>query len=317
MATTKSAARQPQQSVDVPCGSSGAYGCILDPQTKNNLLVNAIVDGVIVKMYRAHGLKPLQVVVTTKNKDALVLALKGDDNVGYKLFTEKSAAVDFDAELNGIGLIHSILSPPRYKSYLTNNTTLKTLTYGSSSDIIGVTISNKLFNIRKKETRVVERKGAPTILYMIVQAYCKSSNLPLGDTKISGFLEIIELVRILHVNGVVHRDITLDNILKCDGHYRLIDFGLTSKIKDAALGDPKRRCDGSRYYMDPFFLRTYCNTQGYAMSSYLEDMLVPLQLAKQLNDRTTSNDAKAALFKIMLIRNDLFAIARSIQEYFL
>lgn len=40
-------------------------------------------------------------------------------------------------------------------------------------------------------------------------------------------------LKVLHDKGIVHNDIKMDNIVECDGTYKLIDFGLTKKIDDS------------------------------------------------------------------------------------
>ena len=39
------------------------------------------------------------------------------------------------------------------------------------------------------------------------------------------FVQVVEAVKYLHMNGVYHRDIKLENVVKCGSTWKLIDFG--------------------------------------------------------------------------------------------
>ncbi|KAI9344597.1 kinase-like domain-containing protein [Obelidium mucronatum] len=48
--------------------------------------------------------------------------------------------------------------------------------------------------------------------------------------------ELLLAVEFLHRNGIVHRDLKLENILVCyDGHTKLADYGIYTNVMDAAV----------------------------------------------------------------------------------
>ena len=53
----------------------------------------------------------------------------------------------------------------------------------------------------------------------------------------------------LHMNGIIHRDLKLENILvNPDGYLTLIDFGVSKKLKP---GDTTETTVGTPEYMAP------------------------------------------------------------------
>ena len=50
-------------------------------------------------------------------------------------------------------------------------------------------------------------------------------------------VDLLESLEVLQKSGYQHNDIKLDNIVRCDGKYKLIDWGQTSKISEIANGD--------------------------------------------------------------------------------
>lgn len=85
--------------------------------------------------------------------------------------------------------------------------------------------------------------------------------------------EIVLGLADLHRVGIVHRDIKPENVMLSQGHVKLIDFGLSKRLKKSAarLGDeaePPVFCRtysrvGTSYYMPPEMLRGY----GHALSA--------------------------------------------------
>ncbi|KAJ8388790.1 hypothetical protein AAFF_G00130230 [Aldrovandia affinis] len=62
--------------------------------------------------------------------------------------------------------------------------------------------------------------------------------------------ELICGLQFLHRNGVIHRDLKLDNVMLCgDGHIKIVDFGI---CKDNMLGDKRANSfSGSEHYIAP------------------------------------------------------------------
>ncbi|RLN54363.1 hypothetical protein BBP00_00008969 [Phytophthora kernoviae] len=93
--------------------------------------------------------------------------------------------------------------------------------------------------------------------WFVVMEYCpegdllervqRSSNRRLPEAEaLHLFREIVRGLHFLHVNGIAHRDVSLENILLRDGVCKISDFGLTI--------DADRMCSGvvgKAYYMAP------------------------------------------------------------------
>jgi len=61
--------------------------------------------------------------------------------------------------------------------------------------------------------------------------------------------KLLSAIKHMHANGIVHRDIKLENILlTSEGEIKIIDFGLSKKQTDCTLFNS--RC-GTPYYIAP------------------------------------------------------------------
>lgn len=80
----------------------------------------------------------------------------------------------------------------------------------------------------------------------------------ISDLKISSdnqakfyVLECLEAIRIMHYNGIVHRDIKPDNIcISDDGHIKVIDFGVAISLSEK---DPQNRAARRGSHIPPHF----------------------------------------------------------------
>jgi len=99
-------------------------------------------------------------------------------------------------------------------------------------------------------------------LFSIIE---KRKFVPFSDSEArSMFKQILKAMQYCHKQGIVHRDIKLENILRgSDGHITLIDFGLCDTVNE---GDLSERFCGSMDYVAPEVLsrKTY--------DAYVSDM---------------------------------------------
>jgi len=75
--------------------------------------------------------------------------------------------------------------------------------------------------------------------------------------------QVLEAAEHLHANGIVHRDIKLDNVMfedRASDKVRLIDFGLACRWKQGAR--PLTRSCGTPYYMAPEVLKGSYTSQA-------------------------------------------------------
>lgn len=69
------------------------------------------------------------------------------------------------------------------------------------------------------------------------------------------FLSLVQAVSFLHLNGVLHRDLKLTNILLTDTlQVRIADFGLATKLEDATIDQEMTMC-GTPNYVSPEVVR--------------------------------------------------------------
>jgi len=91
------------------------------------------------------------------------------------------------------------------------------------------------------------------IVYLIILFYPCLKGFVFDEDKVSKLMnDMLSAVNYLHQNGVVHRDIKLENFIFADSSHDsrliLIDFGLSKHIDD---GEKLNQVVGSCYYTAP------------------------------------------------------------------
>ena len=81
------------------------------------------------------------------------------------------------------------------------------------------------------------------------------------------FRQIVAGVEFLHLNGIYHRDLKLENFVICNSVVKIIDFGLSKRMEDVNFDLLKTKC-GSIQYMDV----TQMKKRPYAYSGEVADL---------------------------------------------
>ena len=68
--------------------------------------------------------------------------------------------------------------------------------------------------------------------------------------------DIALAIAFLHANGIIHRDLSANNILLCGGRAKVTDFGM-AKLRDIAPGITPTKCPGTPNYMPPEALQDH------------------------------------------------------------
>lgn len=82
--------------------------------------------------------------------------------------------------------------------------------------------------------------------------------------------QLLDAVAYLHERSIMHRDIKLENITIQDGHIKLIDFGLSSKVKNAQMNDRV----GSPTYCAPEVLTHNSTYDGFKADAWSVGVVV-------------------------------------------
>ena len=147
-----------------------------------------------------------------------------------------------------------------------------------------------------KIVRLIELKQTPSHYYIVME-YCNGGSLlsclkkyitmyktPFSEEIVQFLMrQVVSGLKYIHENGIIHRDIKLDNILvkfyaekdlktlnMMKTHVKISDFGISIKPGEGQLA---YTAIGSPAYMDPFILKKLnerndlANSQGYDKSS--------------------------------------------------
>jgi serine/threonine protein kinase len=107
------------------------------------------------------------------------------------------------------------------------------------------------------KTRHVFRRGSDEIVVMDLaeggELFSEVRHrLPLPEDEAMDYIrELLEAINYLHQNGIVHRDIKLENVLMSGHTLKLIDFGFSKVI---GLPRTLKSCCGSPHYIAPEIL---------------------------------------------------------------
>uniref|UniRef100_A0A6C0CGV3 Protein kinase domain-containing protein n=1 Tax=viral metagenome TaxID=1070528 RepID=A0A6C0CGV3_9ZZZZ len=179
-----------------------------------------------------------KVIKTRGNKDEILKLLENRDDFIAKVFKRGNiilgnSKTNFKSEMKAIKTISGI-----YKNDLDKYTTFKPIFNYDGIDIYAISYR---FN------------------YFILQERCYSTLEKINFTQkeFNKFInEIYESLLILQKNNFIHNDIKADNIIKCNGRYKLIDWDLASNIHNPYMSFAKGS-GGNFVFNHPIKFYTY------------------------------------------------------------
>lgn len=218
------------QNPNITCGDEGSYGCIIDNSDKK---YQTIIEKLDIDKIVVHGLHSTRTLY--KDNANLQSTINKLANSSFKLFKDSNRD-----DVNDAFQVEIKAAKKAFKLLGTKSTFIEDL---------GVEIKlNTPIQITSQEGVFSHYE-----LYIIPQTFCAEkdllSNLLIGnDIDIEKmYKDISKALKILHNNGYVHRDIKLENIVKCGDEYKLIDFGFTIEHQN---GDPNNM-SGTVGYIHP------------------------------------------------------------------
>lgn len=251
--------------VVMACGNSGGFGCIL-PMKDNIESMKLLIDmsSTLIVHYFDKTINK-----TIVPKGGIIQFLEANNMFGktmdintlafkfLKIHPIKSIVEIFKKEITGIRLAHSAWGDKFY-------------TYSTFPILNGI-CALEFLPIEKQKFLLNDGNNPRGIMYQNIylfpQTFCgKVSSLVDEYNKLNNFVSIKKLydevympLQILHSKQIVHNDIKFDNILLCNGEFRIIDFGFTQKMYEGPL-----TFSGTKGWLHPrftFFGKDFVDTK--------------------------------------------------------